>query len=67
MQQLNENAATESLLSFIFKLLGVGFAQTIEPFDLSKWEVDSFDILGRRDIKIYCGQLPRQVTDQGDL
>ncbi|GAB5591582.1 hypothetical protein Unana1_06482 [Umbelopsis nana] len=46
VHQLNENAATDNLLDFTFKLLGVGFDQSIEPFDLSKWEVDTFDILG---------------------
>lgn len=47
MLQLKENDAIDELLDFVFQLLGVGFDQTVQPFDLTKWEVDTFDILGK--------------------
>lgn len=66
MQQLNENSATDKLMNFIFKILGVGFDHTVEPFDLSKWEVNTFDILGERLMSVYKRYM-KNLTEQGML
>ncbi|KAI9491003.1 hypothetical protein BDB00DRAFT_940644 [Zychaea mexicana] len=44
--QLKDAAAVAKLMPFVFKILGVGVGPKIQPFDLSLWEIDEYEVDG---------------------
>ncbi|KAI8147972.1 hypothetical protein BJV82DRAFT_594115 [Fennellomyces sp. T-0311] len=41
--QLKDADAVSQLMPFISKILGVGVGHTIQPFDLTPWDIDSYE------------------------
>ena len=44
--QLKDANAVSKMMPFISKILGVGAGQIIQPFDLSLWDINEYEIDG---------------------